>query len=437
MTQKDEMLLEIMKLSEPYWDNIHPKIQWRAITMFRRGRFKSTPKYDWMNNSIVCGEQSVGLKWPRWETLPTALIAKILVYCIYVPKSRKNRGHQHFDYPFAERQNDRLEQGLVCTYRLNTSVFARHDASIHNLDEKSFFFEDESFAFAYQAQGKELQRLVAEMWAKVVADDLIGNTELFHRHPQRTIEQVRAKLKIPEGVVIRDRLEQVLCRAVHIDQYSYNIQDIGHPNIRFSGMVDGVFISVSTPLPTDARYEYLFYKFGIYERGTRYRVEDLLTHADHQWKLRHGCLTKGKNGIRAPMTYPIVGANTYPAQRKEHNPDHVWTGRMRFYRTWLYEYRNLDDDTTGFHKASDLHIGNTRDICALYCREVGVNGTTFMVAFFCDKVKEWTYFGELLEQMYTCVRKPRGADITHRNREALEHQQLHCPSKTWTFPWQP
>ena len=439
INQSDEMLLGIMSLADPVWKNMHPENQKIAIQMFRRARFQTTPRYDLFKNTITCGNHSIRFKDPDWSTLPSALIAEIMTYCIHVPRHVKHFGNIKFDYPFAERcSGGHIVDGMRVFYRLKHDILSRYfDCDIKNLCEIQFFFRGD----LNTRQSFEIQRVIVLKWNRIVRNSLLANTDMFHEQPSRTIEEARAIVGIPDGVVVSDRLETVLRRTKHIGAYAYEWHDAGHPTIRYSGMCKGVFVSLSQPLPTDSRYDFLFYKFGINAidqtrtHHTAFPVKDLMADANYQFRLREGALVKGRNGVHAPMMFPIPGAVTYNATRERFNHSHVWTGRMRFYRTWQSEYRDLETGETGFIKQGNMYRANMRDLCAMFVKDLGNAGHVKQVPLYCHKHKEWVSYATILDQIFIRVTKTRGALSSNPSFDAVSAMSRIHPTENYTYAW--
>ena len=438
INQSDDVILGIMALGDPVWKNINPKNQKIAIQMFRRSRFQTTPRYDLFKNTVSCGNQKIRFGDPDWSKLPCALVADILTYCIKIPEHVEDYGNGKFDYPFAQRcSGGRIVNGMRVFYRLSYGFPNRyHDCELRFLNEFSFFDPNWNIYNKY-----ELQRIMVNIWNEVIRKSLLANRDMFHAESVRTIEDARNIIGIPEGVVVPDQMETALRRTKHIGAYSYETHDPGHPTIRYSGMCDGVFVSMSQPLPTDARYDFLFYKFGINaSRQTRHQntpfpYKDLMMDADYQFMLRQGAVKKGKNGVHAPTMFPIPGATTFDATQRNCDIDLVWTGRMRFYRTWQSEYSNIRTGETGFIKQGNMFRSNMRDLVALYVKDLTDSGHLKQVPLYCHKYREWVSYATILDEMFERVNKIRGVKMDNPTADALRVMRNANPTKKYDYPW--
>ena len=135
----------------------------------------------------------------------------------------------------------------------------------------------------------------------------------------------------------------------------------------------------------------------------------LVIEANHAWQLKPDVYKQKltSNHVKLPKYWPIVdGVVGNHTQRAKDN-DRYWTGRMRFYRTWQYEWGGLRDkslENRGHVNHGKIANCNVQQLQGFRIKHHAMGWCEKLP--FIKKPREWTWYGDILEMVFEKVAKP-------------------------------
>ena len=173
----------------------------------------------------------------------------------------------------------------------------------------------------------------------------LADTQYFHPRPVRSIAAIRKFLRIPQHIWL-DPVAVFLRRTKHIAHYYFHNNGLGYAKIKFYPLdlpvapgafsliqdtyLDSVMQEFKFDFPSDdgdlnEEFLNIRHKRKLSEAGLKFRVLER---------------KKRKTNCKAPDKIPIPTARTGPGSK------YFWTGRVRFYKNWIYEVQHENGTVT-------------------------------------------------------------------------------------------
>lgn len=228
---------------------------------------------------------------------------------------------------------------------------------------------------------------------KLRAFTSLDDREYFHEQTVRTEADVRDALQVPASIKFRDpSVMDVMCKTKYLNHYRFDNSGVGLPRICFSP-IDLDVAPGSVELVQNPSLDILFAKWelhAVYQSPLKIRRRKRkLSGVDFDFKPRRPAKKSRKN-VFVPYKLPIQGARTGPHSK------FVWTGRMKFYKTWLYEVR-CDDGTV-----TRVSLGSLRQ--PEYSNYRGIDNLGYAI---CKKYKSWVYADIIMGDVFVKTPKAR------------------------------
>ena len=406
--QPHDTIFDVICLGHAPHRNVSPAVRTKLIEVFKGTECQEVPHYDLLHHHVVCGDKRWALQRPDWDGLADPLKAKIVSYLfesVYI-RSQDNVFAEFNDtWPYREQ--------LICNTPLRQIW-----SSLSRFPE--FCFLDSEWSIKYSslvgvsARQRSVQRLVDLEWRRMFRREGFKDSH-FSDTPIRTIEEARKILDIPEQTKLSPHVEEVLCRATWIEHYHYKSVGWGTPRIYFGDWLHPVNTS-SMAAPSCTKYMTLFYRWGgamLHSSRNTTSIDlatiKLVIEANHVWQLKPDVYKQKltSNHVKLPKYWPIVdGVVGNHTQRAKDN-DRYWTGRMRFYRTWQYEWGGLRDkslENRGHVNYGKIAKCNVQQLQGFRIKHHAMGWCEKLP--FIKKPREWTWYGDILEMVFEKVAKP-------------------------------
>jgi hypothetical protein len=230
---------------------------------------------------------------------------------------------------------------------------------------------------------------------KLRAFTSLGDREYFHEQPIRTETEVRDALQVPASIKFRDpSVMDVLRKTKYLNHYRFDNAGEDLPRICFSPE-DLEVAPGSVKLIQNPALDILMTKWGHLNNKfldrkkyiTIGRKKRKMSDVNFDFKPREE-KKKSRKNVYLPGKIPIQGARTGPRS------EFIWTGRMRFYKNWIYEVQH-DDGTLAEVRLSSL------------MKPKYSNYRSIMFSAICEKYKSWTYPCQILGDAFIKVPKVR------------------------------
>ena len=292
----------------------------KCLELFRAANFASFPLWDPIFDKITCGGQTYRFAQPDWHGLPEEIKLLLLEFCVGPPQLA---GREKF-------------YATIVSYRSRDAAGYRHPKRVFlsptdltPTPESVFLnlnWRDNRLQF-----GKKYKRICEAYW-----------TQKYLSPHGRTEAEVTQKLQCSLTAYIEPELFRAVSRSLVFDDLRV-LQYRDKKLLLVPGLNKPVEINHAPPDMVA-----MFSKCGLTDTFLGNEASDssfttqFQTSLDYEHFLRPWDTEKDKNKASVPNVFTKQDMPTW-------DPAYVWTGRMCYKRTWMYEARRAEgEQTTAF-----------------------------------------------------------------------------------------
>ena len=397
----DSFLTEMLFLANPSLRRLHPNVLAAMVQLFRDLNFPEHPVYDFVGHKIACAGTVLTLKPVGWATIAEALVAEILSYCVEeIDASRR-------DHVWADRitRLTHYADNSELTFEVGLTR-AEEETKLENVPEATLF----------RCNGRswhQVRRYLGKFLLRHTRKNLLADSRYFNPDCVRSEEDVRRKLIVGTDAWVDSHLMIVLRRSKLFDRMEITPK-------KFLLVMNGHAIDwmhSKRYVSHDKDYDSLFLKYGIAQQAVPSRddwsAKRIFEAERHEWVLKdlyHP--SKKMKRVKGPKYFPkkdmLTGENLVT----------VWTGRMKYYRVWKYETRNIQTGVLGSVTAGKLSNMEREET---HLNEISIPRFQLSLLsgastpepepvqelwIMVEKRTEWTPYGDILEEMFEQKNKP-------------------------------